>query len=411
MSIAENHGGLYENLRALRESNGECECNLFKAMNLDYKYVAEGNDIDKLISAFESVKDSDKPVVLHICTQKGKGYALAEQNKENWHWCMPFDAKTGKSKFDFSDYEDYSAITVNYLLDKMQEDKSVVAITSATPAVFGFTKENRDKAGKQFVDVGIAEEHAVALASGIAKNGGKPVYGVYSTFLQRTYDQLSQDVCINNSAVTFLVFSASVYGMNDVTHLGIYDIPMISNIPNMVYLAPTSKEEYLAMTKWAIDQTDHPVAIRVPSNGVISSNRTVRSDYSELNRFEMVEKGGKVAVVALGDFYQLGEQVAEKIKSELSIDATLINPIFATGIDEEMLDSLKADHEVVVTLEDGMIDGGFGEKIARYYGNSDVKVLSFGLKKEFPDRYDLAEYLKENKLTPEQIVAEIKALV
>jgi 1-deoxy-D-xylulose-5-phosphate synthase len=411
MSIAENHGGLYENLRALRESNGECECNLFKAMNLDYKYVAEGNDIDKLISAFESVKDSDKPVVLHICTQKGKGYALAEQNKENWHWCMPFDAKTGKSKFDFSDYEDYSAITVNYLLDKMQEDKSVVAITSATPAVFGFTKENRDKAGKQFVDVGIAEEHAVALASGIAKNGGKPVYGVYSTFLQRTYDQLSQDVCINNSAVTFLVFSASVYGMNDVTHLGIYDIPMISNIPNMVYLAPTSKEEYLAMTKWAIDQTDHPVAIRVPSNGVISSNRSVRSDYSELNRFEMVEKGGKVAVVALGDFYQLGEQVAEKIKSELSIDATLINPIFATGIDEEMLDSLKADHEVVVTLEDGMIDGGFGEKIARYYGNSDVKVLSFGLKKEFPDRYDLAEYLKENKLTPEQIVAEIKALV
>lgn len=410
MSIAENHGGIYKNLKQLRESNGKCECNLFKAMGLDYVYVNEGNDIQKLIEAFKGVKDSEKPVVVHICTEKGLGYKLAEENKENWHWCMPFDLETGECKIDFSGMESYDDLTVNYLLEKMKKDSAVTGITSGMPAVFGFTKENRIKAGKQFVDVGIAEEHAVAMASGIAKNGGKPVYGVYSTFLQRTYDQISQDVCINNSAVTFVVFSASVYGMNDVTHLGIYDIPMISNIPNLVYLAPTSLEEYFAMLEWAIEQNEHPVAVRVPGNGVVHSDRIVRKDYSELNKFQMDKKGSRVAIVALGGAYQLGEEVIEKL-ANIGIDATLINPVFATGIDSEMLCSLEENHELVVTVEDGVLDGGFGEKISRFYGSHDMKVLNFGLKKEFPDRYDVSEYLKENHMTAEQICADIKSVI
>lgn len=410
MSIAENHGGIYKNLKQLRESNGKCECNLFKAMGLDYVYVNEGNDIQKLIEAFEGVKDSEKPVVVHICTEKGLGYKRAEENKENWHWCMPFDPETGECKADLSGMDSYDDLTVSYLLEKMKKDVSVVGITSGTPAVFGFTKENRIKAGKQFVDVGIAEEHAVAMASGIAKNGGKPVYGVYSTFLQRTYDQISQDVCINNSAVTFVVFSASVYGMNDVTHLGIYDIPMISNIPNLVYLAPTSVEEYFAMLEWAIEQNEHPVAVRVPGNGVVHSDRIVRKDYSELNKFQMDKKGSRVAIVALGGAYQLGEEVVEKL-ANIGIDATLINPVFVTGIDSEMLCSLEENHELVVTVEDGVLDGGFGEKISRFYGSHDMKVLNFGLKKEFPDRYDVSEYLKENHMTAEQICADIKSFI
>lgn len=410
MSIAENHGGIYKNLRQLRESNGECACNLFKAMGLDYVYVSEGNDIQKLIEAFEGVKDSEKPVVVHICTEKGLGYKRAEENKENWHWCMPFDPETGECKADLSGMDSYDDLTVSYLLEKMKKDVSVVGITSGTPAVFGFTKENRIKAGKQFVDVGIAEEHAVAMASGIAKNGGKPVYGVYSTFLQRTYDQISQDVCINNSAVTFVVFSASVYGMNDVTHLGIYDIPMISNIPNLVYLAPTSVEEYFAMLEWAIEQNEHPVAVRVPGNGVVHSDRIVRKDYSELNKFQMDKKGSRVAIVALGGAYQLGEEVVEKL-ANIGINATLINPVFVTGIDSEMLCSLEENHELVVTVEDGVLDGGFGEKISRFYGSHDMKVLNFGLKKEFPDRYDVSEYLKENHMTAEQICADIKSVI
>ena len=410
MSIAENHGGLYQNLKLLRNTEGKAECNLFKAMGLDYVFVKDGNDIEAMKSAFASVKDIDHPVVVHICTQKGKGYALAEQNKEAWHWCMPFDKETGKSLVNF-DGEDYSGLTAEYLLKKMKEDKTVVAITSATPTVMGFTADKRAEAGSQFVDVGIAEEHAVALASGIAANGGKPLYGVYSTFIQRTYDQLSQDLCINSNPATIVVFAASVFGMNDVTHLGIYDIPMMSNIPNLVYLAPVTKEEYLAMLDFAMNQTEYPVAIRVPGGALISDGKTVTKDYSKLNQYEVTKKGSKVAIIALGGFYSLGQQAAEKIKEESGVDATLINPVYITGQDEALLEDLKKDHDVVITLEDGCLDGGFGEKIARFYGASDMKVLNFGLKKEFLDRYDVAEVLKENHLTPEQIARDVAAVL
>lgn len=406
MSIAENHGGLYQNLKLLRETKGQAECNLFKAMGLDYVYVDEGNDVKTLIDAFTSVKDSKKAVVVHIKTLKGKGYALAEENKENWHWCMPFHIENGEPLMTMEG-EDYSDVTAEYLLAKMKEDRSVVAITAATPAVMGFGKDKREEAGKQFVDVGIAEETAVAFASGIAQNGGKPVYGVYSSFVQRTYDQLSQDLCINNSPATLIIYAASVYGMNDVTHLGIFDIPMISNIPNLVYLAPTTKEEYLAMLDWSIAQTEHPVAIRVPGGELVSDGVAVTKDFSQLNTYEVTQKGSKVAVIGLGTFYSLAKEVAVKLKEEKNINATVINPYYITGVDEVLLEELKRDHDVVITLEDGILDGGFGEKIARFYGNSDVKVYNYGLKKEFLDRYDVNEVLKENHLTAEQIVEDI----
>lgn len=410
MSIAENHGGLYQNLKLLRETDGKAECNLFKAMHLDYVFVKEGNDIEKLTEAFRQVKDSDHPVVVHICTQKGKGYALAEQNKENWHWCMPFDIKTGESTVTF-DGEDYSDMTAEYLLDKMKKDPAVVAITSGTPTVLGFYEPRRKEAGKQFVDVGIAEEHAVAMSSGIAANGGKPVYGVYSSFIQRTYDQLSQDLCINKNAATIVVFAATVYGMNDVTHLGIYDIPMISNIPELVYLAPTTKEEYLAMLEWSVNQTEHPVAIRVPGGAVKHSTGAVQTDYSRLNKYQVTQKGSKVAILALGTFYDLGVQAAELIQQQTGVAPTVINPVYITGQDTELLTELKKEHDVVITLEDGVLDGGFGEKIARFYGTSDVKVRNYGLKKEFLDRYNVEDVLKENHLTKEQIAEDVKQLL
>lgn len=405
MSIAENHGGMYRNLKLLRDTEGKAECNLFKAMGLDYVFVKDGNDIPSLIEAFEGVKDSKKPVVVHIVTQKGKGYAPAEKDKETWHWHMPFDPETGKSLYN-SEGEDYGTVTCNYLLEKMQADKSVCAITSATPTVFGFTPDVRKKAGKQFMDVGIAEEHATTLASGIAKNGGKPFYGVYSSFLQRTYDQLSQDVCINKSPVTIAVFAASVYGMSDVTHLGIYDIPMISNIPELVYLAPVTKEEYLAMLDWSLEQKEHPVAIRVPAS-LVSDGKPFTKDLSKLYKYEITQQGSQVAFIALGSFYGLGVEAAKLIEKKTGVKATVINPYYITGIDKEMLESLKADHKIVITLEDGVLEGGFGEKIARFYGDSDVKTLCFGLEKKFYDRYDPAEVLKENHLTPEQIAEDV----
>lgn len=410
MSIAENHGGLYKNLKQLRDTDGKSECNLFKSMGLDYVFVKDGNDIDLLITAFEQVKDSTYPVVVHICTQKGKGYKIAEENKENWHYCGPFNLETGKSDMSQDGGEDYSSMTADILLKKMKEDKTVVGITSATPTVFGFTEDKRKEAGSQFVDVGIAEETAVALASGIAKSGGKPVYGVYSTFIQRTYDQLSQDLCINNSPATILVYWASVYGMNDVTHLGIYDIPMMSNIPNLVYLAPTTKEEYLAMLDWSIEQNDHPVAIRVPIS-VVSDGKKVTKDFSKLNEYEVTQNGSKIAIVALGSFYSVGAKTAEIIENKTGVKPTLINPIYITGTDDKLLEQLKESHDIVITVEDGVLDGGFGEKIARFYGNSDVKVLNYGLKKEFLDRYNPEEIVKANRLTPEQIAEDVCGII
>lgn len=411
MSIAENHGGLYQNLKALRDSDGKAECNFFRALGLDYLYVRDGNDVAALIEVFNRVKNTPRPTVVHIHTLKGRGYALAEADRERFHWGMPFDLATGAPKSEAGAAEDYGDLTGRFLLERMAKDPTLVAITSGTPAVMGFTPERRKQAGRQFVDVGIAEEHAVALASGIAANGGRPVYGVYSTFIQRCYDQLSQDLCINGNPAVIPVFMGTIAGMNDVTHLGFFDIPLISNIPNMVYLAPTCKEEYFAMLGWAIRQREYPVAVRVPGATVVESGRNFDTDYSELNRYRMTRRGDTVAVVALGSFYALGEAVTDKLRADAGIDATLINPRYITGVDEQMLDALKADHRIVVTLEDGVLDGGFGEKIARYYGDSDMRVLNYGVRKEFADRYAVGELLEKNRLTDAQIVEDIRFLL
>lgn len=406
MSIAENHGGLYKNLQLLRETNGKAEVNLFKAMGLEYVYVGDGNDVATLIDAFQKVKYTDKPVVVHINTLKGKGLKYAEENKEKWHFGGPFYVETGEPKFK-STAEDYGDLTGKYLLEKMQSNPELVAITSGTPTVFGFTQPRRVQAGKQFVDVGIAEETAVAMASGIAKRGGKPVWGVYSTFIQRTYDQLSQDLCINDNPALMLVFWGGIESMNDVTHTCFYDITLLANIPNLIYLAPTCREEYFAMLDWAIAYREHPVAIRVPVNGVISRPEVKAEgvDWSAAE-YEITHRGSRVAVLGLGAYYQLGEKTCELLKAQ-GVDATLINPRIITSLDTKTLEALKADHELVITLEDGQIDGGWGEKIARFYGDSDVKVLVRGQCKQFEDSYVVEELLKENRLTPEQITEDV----
>ena len=406
MSIAENHGGLYQNLKALRESNGSHYCNLFRAMGLDYRFVADGNNIAQLIEAFSAVKDTDHPTVVHIVTQKGKGYAPAETEKENWHWHIPFDPAAGQAPASDSG-ENYGDMTCEFLLKKMKADPRVVTMVAAVPVCIGFTPEKRKEAGRQFVDVGIAEEHAIAMASGIAKNGGKPVFATHSSFFQRTYDQISQDLCINSNPATLLVNTASVYGMHDITHLGIFDIAMMSNIPNLVYLAPATCEEYFSMLYWSIEQDQYPVAIRMPCNGVNHTDKPVDTDYSELNRYQVTQQGAGTAILALGDFYQIGEELAKLIAEKTGTAPTLINPRYITGIDEAMLTQLKENHSTVITLEDGILNGGFGEKIARYYGAADMKVYCYGLKKEFLDRYAVADVLQANHLTPAQIYNDV----
>ena len=406
MSIAENHGGLYKNLKLLRETDGKAEINLFKAMGLDYIFVKDGNSLKELIEVFKKVKDINHPIVVHICTQKGKGYKLAEIDKEPWHYTMPFNIENGKP-LNVDDSEDYTDITKEYLIKKMKEDKTVVTITSGTPGAVGFNKKDRDEVGSQFIDVGIAEETAVAIASGMASKGAKPVYTVVSTFLQRTYDQLSQDLCINNNSATIVVYYAGAIGMTDVTHLGWFDIAMMRNIPNLVYLAPTTKEEHLAMLEWSIEQQEHPVAIRLPGGKMVSSGKKVTKDFSKLNTYEVSQKGKKVAIIGLGTFYQLGEKVATLYEEKTGVKATVINPMYITGVDEKLLEELKKDHSLVITLEDGVLDGGFGEKIARFYGNSNMKVLNYGLKKEFLDRHDIGKLLTKNRLKADLIVEDL----
>ncbi len=408
MSIAENHGGLYGNLRLLRESDGNAPCNYFKALGLDYRYVPYGNDIASLIKAFEDVKDIDHPVVVHVATQKGKGYAPAETYRERFHFGGPFDIPTG-NPLSVSEEPDYGTLTAEYMLNLMKQDPTVVAITAGTPGVLGFTPDRREQAGSQFVDVGIAEQEAVALASGIAKGGGKSYFGVVSSFLQRAYDQLSQDLAINGSPAVIGIFYGTICGMNDVTHLGWFDIALVSNIPGIVYLAPTCMEEYMAMLDWAMNQNKYPVAIRVPGCRVVSTGRKYPSDYSDINAYYVAHRGDRVAVIGAGAFFGLGEQVVSQLKDK-GIDATLINPRFLSGLDDQLLLELTKDHNLVVTLEDGVLDGGYGEKVARFYGQTPMRVKCYGMKKEFVDGYDYNEILRANHLTSEQIVDDIMAL-
>lgn len=403
MSIAENHGGLYGNLRLLRQTGGKAECNMFKALGFDYRYLEEGNDIAKLTSLMKEVKDTDKPTVLHIHTEKGKGYKPVEEHKETWHWSVPFDIASGNPTVDLSG-ENYNSITVNYLQEKIAKDKKVVLINAGTPGAIGMTPDMLQKFGRNFVDVGIAEEHGVAMASALAKGGCKPVFWVLSSFVQRTYDQLSQDLALNKNPAVILIGWNGISG-GDATHLGTFDIPLISNIPNLVYLAPTTKEEYLSMLDWGIEQTSHPVVIRIPST-VVHAEKETEKTFERLNTYKVEQQGSNVALIAAGSFFELGRRAAAKL-AEQGITATLVNPRYLTGLDENLLNSLKADHKIVATLEDGELDGGFGEKIARFYGDSNMKVLNFGAKKEFTDRVPVEELYKRYHLTPELIAADI----
>lgn len=416
-SIAENHGGLYRNLAELRASNGTCERNVFRAMGLDYRYLDAGNDVLALVDALQELRDIDHPIVLHVSTAKGKGFEPAQSDPEHWHHVGPFDMATGRKLCPGHPSEPaprtYADITGEALSAAIKRDPQVVGITAATPYIMGFTPELRAAAGKQFVDVGIAEEHAVTFATALARSGAKPVFGVYGTFLQRAYDELWHDLCLNDAPATILVFGASIFGTTSETHLSFFDISMLGGLPNMRYLAPACMEEYLSMLSWSLDHREHPVAIRVPGIGLVSRPDLAPAedtDYSAV-RYNVVCQGRDVAVLALGDFFELGERVANRLAAEYGIGATLVNPRYATELDREFLDSLAAEHRVVVTLEDGILDGGWGERVACYLACTPVRTRTFGIAKGFPDRYDPNELLAQNGMTVENMAAEAARLL
>lgn len=416
-SIAENHGGLYRNLAELRASNGACERNVFRAMGLDYRYLDAGNDVLALVDALQELRNIDHPIVLHVSTAKGKGFEPAQSDPERWHHVGPFDMATGRKLCPGHPSEPaprtYADITGEALSTAIERDSQVVGITAATPYIMGFTPELRAAAGKQFVDVGIAEEHAVTFATALARSGAKPVFGVYGTFLQRAYDELWHDLCLNDAPATILVFGASIFGTTSETHLSFFDISMLGGLPNMHYLAPACMEEYQSMLNWSLDHREHPVAIRVPGIGLVSRPDLAPAEGDDYGvaRYNVVRQGRDVAVLALGDFFELGERVANRLAAEYGIEATLVNPRFATELDREFLDSLAAEHRVVVTLEDGILDGGWGERVACYLACTPLRTLTFGIAKGFPDRYDPNELLAQNGMTVENMAAEAVRLL
>lgn len=407
MSISENQGGIYKNLRLLRESGGKSECNLFRAMGFDYYFVRNGNSFKEVSDVLAKVKDIASPVIVHVCTVKGKGYPPAELDREKWHYTEPFDVKTGEPLHSAVTAETYENLTRDYLVNKMSTDSTVVAVTAGTPKIFGFDRELRRKFTKQFVDVGIAEEHAVAFISGMAKNGCKPVFGVSASFLQRTYDQLSSDMALNCAPAVILVFFSGIsYGSR--THMGVFDIPLVSSIPNIIFLAPTCKEEYLDMLEWSIEQRETPVIIRVPGIRTTSGNVRLPHRYALPAKYEIAENGTDAAILALGNFFELGAEVRRILIAEYGISASLINPRYSSELDNNTLNELVQNGcQIIVTLENSVLDGGFGEKVARFYGDSSVKVLCFGVPRKFVDRVSVEEQYNEYGLTPRQIVSEI----
>ena len=405
-SIAENHGGLYKSLKELRETNGEATNNIFKSFGLDYKYLEDGHDIQKLVELFQSIKDIDHPIVLHIHTIKGKGLPYAEANRESWHAGGPFNVEDGSPKFPFKGGENVLANSIKNLMDT---NPKAVVVNAGTPMGLGMVKGVREEYAKrgQFVDVGIAEENAMAMISGIARNGGTAVFGTFAPFLQRTYDQLSHDLCLNDNPATILVLSPGVYGMNSNTHIALCDIQEFAHVPNLIYLAPSCTEEYKKMFDFSTTQKEHPVAIRVPGN-MVSSGIEDNTDYSIYNKNKVMKKGSKVAIFAVGILVPMAMEIAKKVKEDIGLDITVVNPLFLTGLDEELLNKLKENHDLVITIEDGELMGGYGQNIASFYGDTDMKVKNYGISKEFHTDFVAEKLLEENGISVDKIAKVIR---
>lgn len=407
MSIAENHGGIYKHINDLRKHNGKLSNNIFKTLGFDYYFLRDGHNLKKLIKLFKKIKDSKMPIFLHVCTNKGKGFYYAEQDKESFHSVKGFDIDTGKHKINKDKF--VLSVTNGFLLEKMKKNKKIVYVSSGTPTMLGLTKKLRYKMGCQFIDTGICEQHAISMMAGLAKNGCKPVYGVFGTFLQRAYDQVVEDLCLNNLSATILLFKSSIYGMTSATHLGIFDNSILSNIPNLVMFAPTSIYEYLLILNWSLSQKEHTVAIKVPVFNLQRKN-LIKFDNSNYNNFEIVQQGGLVAIIAVGTMFGIGAEILNKLKA-IGISATLINPRIISEVDSILLSRLCKNHCLIVTIEDNLIEGGFGQKITNFYSDKKVFVKNYGLSKTFPDEYDPRELLKKNGITPNKIFKDINKLL
>ena len=453
MSIAEDFGGMYGQLAKLRTSNGMAELNLFKAFGLDYRYVEQGNDVDALVEVLNEVKDIDHPIVVHIHTTKGLGFndeteadngsdgcnqtnpqPHAGQCEAN-HWQDP-EASLGKP-LDARKY--YGEMAMASLERRFDNEPGLVVISPATPGSNGITRDFRERAGAHYVDTGITEEHAAAFAAGIARDGGRPVLATSATFFQRTFDQLQQELALNHVPATLLIFGAGISGADN-THSGTFDMTMFANVPDVTCLAPASGEQMLDMLAWATGPSGHGVvAIRMPGEQILALERAADMAFDPLQRaeehdpavniagacpfarYQIVQPGRDVAILGLGNTMPLAAEItsalAENDEEHAAITATLVDALQYSTMDAELLAMLADGHRLVVTLEDGQLEGGWGEKVTAFYANSSntkashVRVLNFGAAKEFTDRVPLGELNERYGLTSETIVSRIRGIL
>lgn len=453
MSIAEDFGGMYGQLAKLRTSNGMAELNLFKAFGLDYRYVEQGNDVDALVEVLNEVKDIDHPIVVHIHTTKGLGFndeteadngsdgcnqtnpqPHAGQCEAN-HWQDPEDS-LGKP-LDARKY--YGEMAMASLERRFDNEPGLVVISPATPGSNGITRDFRERAGAHYVDTGITEEHAAAFAAGIARAGGRPVLATSATFFQRTFDQLQQELALNHVPATLLIFGAGISGADN-THSGTFDMTMFANVPDVTCLAPASGEQMLDMLAWATGPSEHGVvAIRMPGEQILALERAADMAFDPLQRaeehdpavniagacpfarYQIVQPGRDVAILGLGNTMPLAAEItsalAENDEEHAAITATLVDALQYSTMDAELLAMLADGHRLVVTLEDGQLEGGWGEKVTAFYANSSntkashVRVLNFGAAKEFTDRVPLGELNERYGLTSETIVSRIRGIL
>lgn len=453
MSIAEDFGGMYGQLAKLRTSNGMAELNLFKAFGLDYRYVEQGNDVDALVEVLNEVKDIDHPIVVHIHTTKGLGFndeteadngsdgcnqtnpqPHAGQCEAN-HWQDP-EASLGKP-LDARKY--YGEMAMASLERRFNNEPGLVVISPATPGSNGITRDFRERAGAHYVDTGITEEHAAAFAAGIARAGGRPVLATSATFFQRTFDQLQQELALNHVPATLLIFGAGISGADN-THSGTFDMTMFANVPDVTCLAPASGEQMLDMLAWATGPSEHGVvAIRMPGEQILALERAADMAFDPLQRaeehdpavniagacpfarYQIVQPGRDVAILGLGNTMPLAAEItsalAENDEKHAAITATLVDALQYSTMDAELLAMLADGHRLVVTLEDGQLEGGWGEKVTAFYANSSntnasrVRVLNFGAAKEFTDRVPLGELNERYGLTSETIVSRIRGIL
>lgn len=405
-SIAENHGGLYSHLQQLRDTHGESPNNLFKALGFSYRYVDDGNSLESLIHALKNCKDETTPTVLHIHTTKGHGYDKAIANPEGFHNPSGFDIETGETKKRYTN--SYESIVAKQLIETLDQNKAACIVTAATPGGFCLTKDIREKLGAQYIDVGIAEEHATTLLAGIAHNGGTPILPIYSTFLQRAYDQIINDLCINNSNALILVYRASIYGNKDMTHLGFNDITMLGNMPNLMYLAPTTVEELESSIRYGLEHHNHPIAIRIPVGTPINDTAQSNTIDKPVTSYDITQSGNTIAIIGVGNFYHKAVELSHAIREATHISPTIVKPLCISSLDTDTLNELTKDHHIVITLEDGELEGGYGQKIASYYGKTSMKVLNYGISKQFYDRYKPEDVLQQNHLDFEHILDDLR---